>query len=56
VIYTTLAKKLEGTIVLNLFIKGQFRSGQEADRHSRWAVMNYELGTELANRGKPTGT
>src|SRR5579864_4297299 len=56
VIHTGLAKKPEGAIVLDVVVEGQFRSGQQADRHPGWSVMNYELGTELADGGKTTST
>ena len=35
-------------------VEGQFRSGQQADRHLGWTVMNYELGTVLPDSGKAT--
>jgi hypothetical protein len=46
VLDTALTKKREGALVPDLVVEGQFRSGQEADGHVRWAVMDYELGTE----------
>src|SRR5829696_8780378 len=52
VIHTSLAKKAEGALVLDIIVEGQFRSGQQADRHFGWTVMNYELGTALPNGGK----
>src|SRR5262249_19159050 len=55
VIHTRLAKKAEGAVVPDLVVvEGQFRSGQQADRHLGWIVMNYELGTVLPDRGKAT--
>ena len=56
VIHTRLAKKAEGPIVPDILVKGQLRSGQQADRNPGWTVVNYELGTELADGGKATGT
>ena len=52
VIYMGLAKKAEGAVVPDIVVEGQFRSGQQADRHLGWTVMNYELGTALPNGGK----
>jgi hypothetical protein len=54
VIHTGFAKKAEGAIVPDIVVESQFRSGQQADRHPGWTVMNYELGTELADGGKAT--
>src|SRR5436853_6164835 len=54
VVHTPVAKKAEGVIVSDIVIEGQFRSGQEADRHLRWIVMNYELGTVLPDGSKAT--
>jgi hypothetical protein len=57
VINTSLARKLNakktaGAVVLNVFVKGEFRSRQQADRQFRRAVMNYKLGAELTNGGE----
>src|SRR5262249_55591426 len=52
VIHTSLAK--ETAVVPDLIVEGQFRSGQQADRHLGRTVMNYELGTELSDGGKTT--
>jgi hypothetical protein len=52
VIHTSLAKKAEGALIPDIVVEGQFRSGQQADRHLGWTVMNYELGTELPDGGK----
>jgi hypothetical protein len=52
VIHTSLAKKAEGALIPDIVVEGQFRSGQQADRHLGWTVMNYELGTALPNGGK----
>jgi hypothetical protein len=53
VLDTARAKKAEGAVVPDLVVEGQFRSGQETDRHvGWWAVMNYELGTELPDGSK----
>ena len=54
VIHTGLAKKAEGAVVPDIVVEGQFRSGQQADRHLGWTVMNYELGTVLPDGGKAT--
>ncbi len=54
VIHTGFAKKAEGAVVADIVVEGQFGSGQQADRHIGWTVMNYELGTELPNGGKAT--
>ena len=54
VIYTGLAKKAEGAIVPDILVEGQFRSGQQANRHLGWTVMNYKLGTILPDGGKAT--
>jgi len=51
-IHTGIPKKAEGAIVPDVVVKGQFRSGQEANRHLGWTVMNYELGTVLADGGE----
>ena len=56
VIHTRFTKKAEGPIVLDILVEGQLRSGQQAHRNPGWTVMNYELGTELADGGKATGT
>ena len=52
VIHTGLAKKAEGAVVPDIVVEGQFRSGQQADRHLWWTVMNYELGAVLPDGGK----
>jgi hypothetical protein len=54
VIHTSLAKKAEGALIPDIVVEGQFRSGQQADRHLGWTVMNYEFGTELPDGGKAT--
>src|SRR4051812_44411266 len=52
VIHTSLAKKAKGAFVPDIILERQFRSGQQADRHLGWTVVNYELGTVLPNGGK----
>jgi hypothetical protein len=54
VIHTGLAKKAEGAVVPDIVVEGQFRSGQQADRHLGWTVMNYQLGTVLPDGSKAT--
>src|SRR5215472_9109050 len=52
VLHTGLAKK--AAVVADLIVEGQFRSGQQADRHLGGSVMNDELGTKLSDGGKAT--
>ena len=54
VMHTGLAKKAEGAVVPDIVVERQFGSGQQADCHLWWTVMNYELGTELPDGGKAT--
>src|SRR5215469_1248566 len=54
VIHTRLEKRAEGAVVPALVVEGHFCSGQQADRHLGWIVMNYELGTVLPDGGKAT--
>jgi hypothetical protein len=50
--HKAIPKKAEAAIVPDIVVKGQFRSGQQANRHLGWSVMNYKLGTVLADGGK----
>ena len=52
--HTGLATKAEGAVVLDIVFEGQFRSGQQADRHLGWTIMYHELGTVLSDRSKTT--
>jgi hypothetical protein len=54
VIHMGLAKELEGAVVTDVVVEGQLRSGQQADRHLGYAVVNDELGTALSDGGKGT--
>jgi hypothetical protein len=51
---TGLAKQAERTVVPDVVIERQFRSGQQANRDLGWTVMNDELGTVLPDGGKAT--
>jgi len=55
VIHTGFAEKAEGAIVPDIVVKGQLRSGQQADRHLGWTVMNYKFSTVLAHGRKAAG-
>src|SRR5262249_61284073 len=54
VIHTGLTEKAESAVVPDIVVEGEFRSGQQADRHLGRTVMNYKPGAMLADRGKAT--
>jgi hypothetical protein len=54
VFHAGLTKKSEDAVVLDIVIEGEFRSGQQADRHLGWTVMDDEFGTVLPNGGEAT--